>query len=124
MAEEEKKKRPKYKHKEGKCDSECKYCKAGYCKITGTCVELTLNIHNLATGLKSPHVADCEPFLVDLRQDAEKDWPEYQREPEKDIIDESVGEQTLKELRKLNKNFSAFHKNFKKHQEDVRLTDS
>lgn len=109
-ADTEEKKRPDYSPKKGgKCSSECKYYKTGYCEITGAC--LTRPKAMIGPVMQ----ADCGPFITDLRRNAKADWPEYQVEEPKAAIDESVGEQILKELRKISERLGAFHKNFKKH---------
>lgn len=118
MADTEEKKRPEYKHNKGKCGTAlCEYYVSGYCKVTGACMDLLTLSNPMMMGKKKGE-ADCEPFLIDLRQDAEKNWPEYQIEPEP-VIDESVGKQILKELRKLNKRLDSVAKSAKKFQEDM-----
>jgi hypothetical protein len=72
MSDTEKKidERPKYKHKDGKCDHNCKFYENGYCKITGEYM-----LHTPMMGPRNDR--DCEPYLIDLRRDAKTNHPEY-----------------------------------------------
>lgn len=88
-----KKDRPNYKHKDGKCDSACPFYKGGYCTITGMC--LTRPKPMIGALIQ----ADCEPFITDLRRDAQKNWPDYQIADVKD--DDSLDSDTFDELHSL-----------------------
>ena len=93
IATQEVKERPNYKHKDGKCDSACQFYKGGYCILTGAC--LTRPKPLMGALLQ----ADCEPFITDLRRDAQNNWPEYHVDNVGE--DDSLDSDTFDELHSL-----------------------
>lgn len=118
MSDRGKTKRPEYSPKKGgKCNSECTYYEVGYCKITGAC--LTRPKPMMGPVLQ----ADCEPFITDLRRDAEKDWPEYKEEPPA-VLDEEVLEQILEVLEKTHNRMGIVVDEVKLMRQDMKMEGS
>jgi hypothetical protein len=118
MADTEKK-RPDYKHKDGKCAVQCKFYENGYCKITGEYMKRT----NMMGPIKA---ADCEPYIIDLRRSSKKDYPEYHdtldlevppedRPFDEDLVDElrSLAHENVEVLNRIDKKMSMLLKEVK-----------
>lgn len=80
FATEEKRPKPKYKHKDGKCDIQCTFYENGYCKITSEYMR-----HTPMMGPKKD--LDCQPYLIDLRRDSKKNHPEYHDTKDLDAVE-------------------------------------